>query len=116
MGDSNTGGNHTIDVNMSDTNLPTAKAKLARLRVEESAVSVSALTGEGLSVLAETIAAQTRVQSRTTRLFIPWSDSHMIATVHREGQILRREATEKGMRMVARLDDSSAGLLKSYIT
>lgn len=126
MGGSNMGGSNTntetslssnnmIDVNMGDTNLPTAKAKLERLRVEESAVSVSALTGEGLGTLAETIAEQTRVQSRTTRLFIPWSDSHMIATVHREGQILRREATEKGMRMVARLDDSSAGLLKSYI-
>ena len=47
----------------------------------------------------------------------PWQGGgDMIASVHREGQVLSESAEEAGMRLKARLEPASLGALREYLT
>ena len=45
----------------------------------------------------------------------PWDKGDVLASVHREGQVLSEAAEEHGMRVRARLEPSSLGALRDYV-
>jgi len=79
-------------------------------------VAVSAATGHGvddhfLDALGEALRAMTDVYE----LFVPWARGDLLAAAHREGQVLSEESEEKGMRVTARLEPSSAQRLSEVV-
>jgi GTP-binding protein HflX len=68
------------------------------------AVLVSALTGEGLELLGERIAAEFERTLRDVELLVPFSEGGTLSELHDfAGDDLEREDTESGVRITARL-------------
>ncbi|HZB76495.1 MAG TPA: GTPase HflX [Solirubrobacteraceae bacterium] len=67
------------------------------------AVLVSALTGEGLDVLGERIAAEFERTLRDVELLVPFSEGGTLSELHAVAGDLEREDTEAGVRVSARL-------------
>ncbi len=88
-------------------------ARLAA-RVEGS-VAVSAHSGENLETLMATIGDRVRSMTELTELVVPWDRGDVMASVHREGQVLSEAAEEGGMRLKVRLEPSSLGALRDYV-
>ena len=93
-----------------------APAEALRLAAtHEGAVAFSAVTGDGVEQLLLTVGDRIRAQTQLTELFVPFSRGDILASVHREGEVLSEEATDEGMRLRARLDDASAQRLSAYV-
>ena len=88
-------------------------ARLAT-RVEGSA-AVSAHTGDGMEELRAVIGDRLRTAACVVELVVPWERGDVLASVHREGQVLESVATEEGMRLSARLEPASVGALAAYM-
>ena len=82
----------------------------------EGSVAVSAHSGENLEHLMAVIGDRVRSMTELAELLIPWHRGDMIASVHREGQVLSESAEEAGMRLKARLEPASLGALREYLT
>jgi GTP-binding protein HflX len=67
------------------------------------AVLVSALTGEGLEVLGERIAAEFERTLRDVELLVPFSEGGTLSELHDVAGDLEREDTEDGVRVSVRL-------------
>ncbi len=67
------------------------------------AVLVSALTGEGLDVLGERIAAEFERTLRDVELLVPFSEGGTLSELHDVAGDLAREDTEDGVRISVRL-------------
>ena len=85
------------------------------LRDYEGSVAVSALTGEGLDVLLRTIGDRIRSLAKVTELVIPFDRGDVLASVHREGEVVSTEEAEGGMRIRARLSEASVGRLREFV-
>jgi GTPase len=81
----------------------------------EGSVAVSARTGENLDVLRATIGDRVRCMTELAELVVPWDRGDVLASVHREGQVLSEVAEEPGMRVKVRLEPSSLGALRDYV-
>jgi GTPase len=81
----------------------------------EGAVVVSALTGEGIDVFLRRLADRMRSITRVTDLLIPYDRGDILASVHREGEVVFTEDLEDGMHVRARLSEASAGRLKEFV-
>ncbi len=79
-------------------------------------LAVSARTGENLDLLRSLIAERLRSLSGVYELSVPWKRGDVLASLHREGQVLSETPTETGMRITARLEPASAGALRAYLT
>lgn len=82
---------------------------------DRAALQVSAATGENLDPLRLLIAERLRSLSDVFELRVPWQRGDVLASVHREGQVLSETPTEAGMRLTVRLEPSSAGALHAYL-
>ena len=79
-----------------------------RLLVDHpGSVAISARTGEGVDDLLRTIGDRLRGLSTVTELVVPFDRGDVLASLHREGEVLVETATDDGMRVRARLDDAS---------
>ena len=67
------------------------------------AVVVSAVTGEGVSVLLDTLAARLRSLAPIVELLVPYERGDVVAALHREGEVLVEVHAEGGSRLRARL-------------
>jgi GTP-binding protein HflX len=67
------------------------------------AVVVSAVTGEGTSVLLDTLAARLRSLAPIVELLVPYERGDVVAALHREGEVLVEVHAEGGSRVRARL-------------
>jgi GTP-binding protein HflX len=76
---------------------------------------VSALTGEGIDVFLRRLADRMRSITRVTDLLIPYDRGDILASVHREGEVVFTEDLEDGMHVRARLSEASAGRLKEFV-
>ncbi len=81
----------------------------------EGSVAVSAATGESIEKLLLTIGDRIRSMTAIAELVIPWDRGDVIASVHREGQVISETSEEHGMRLRARLEPSSLGALRDYV-
>jgi GTP-binding protein HflX len=67
------------------------------------AVVVSAVTGEGTSVLLDTLATRLRSLAPIVELLVPYERGDVVAALHREGEVLVEVHAEGGSRLRARL-------------
>jgi GTP-binding protein HflX len=92
---------------------PERAAKLAA--DHDDAVAVSARTGEGIDHLLRTIADRLRAMTTVRELFVPFERGDILASLHRDGEVLVETATETGMRVRARLDDAAVGQWTEFV-
>ena len=78
-------------------------------------MAISARTGEGIDGLLLAIGDRLRAGSAVTELLVPFERGDVMAAVHREGQVLVEVPEEGGVRMRARLDETSASRLADYV-
>jgi len=99
-------------INKSDLDPDEAK----RLVYEhQGTVSFSAMTGDGLNDLLLAIGDRMRALTTVIELLIPYDRGDIVATVHREGEVVSTANEESGMRVRARLADASAGRLSEFV-
>ena len=81
----------------------------------EGSIAVSAHSGHNIDLLLATIGDRVRSMTELAELLVPWDRGDVLASVHREGQVLSEAAEEDGMRIKARLEPASLGALKDYL-
>jgi GTP-binding protein HflX len=74
-------------------------------------VFASAIEEGGLDELRERLLDEIRSQRPEVRILIPVADGESLATIYREGEVLRREEGEMTISLVARLPRPSLGRL-----
>ena len=78
-------------------------------------VAVSAVTGEGIDHMLTTLGDRLRSLDTVVELLVPWDRGDVIASIHREGQVVSTVEGEHGMTIRARLSDASAGRLDEWL-
>ena len=73
------------------------------LAAEPGAVVVSGVTGNGVNVLLDTVAARLRALAPIVELVVPYERGDVVAALHREGEVLVEVHAEGGTRLRARL-------------
>ena len=99
-------------LNKADLDPDAAKRLVAEHR---GAVAFSALTGFGVNELLLAIGDRMRALTTVIELLIPYDRGDIVATVHREGEVVSTSNEESGMRLRARLADASAGRLSQFV-
>lgn len=82
----------------------------------EGSVAVSARTGAGLEEFLRRLADRMRSISRVTELLVPYERGDIVASVHREGEVLSVSDEDEGLRIRARLSSASEGRLREFVT
>jgi GTP-binding protein HflX len=85
------------------------------LATHDSAVVVSAVTGEGTNVLLDTVAARLRALAPIVELLVPYERGDVVAAVHREGEVLVEVHAEGGSRLRARLPESAVTCFGEFV-
>ena len=75
----------------------------ALLAAHPDAVVVSAVTGEGVNVLLDTVGARLRALAPIVELLVPYERGDVVAGLHREGEVLVEVHAERGTRVAPRL-------------
>jgi GTP-binding protein HflX len=78
-------------------------------------VAVSAVTGQGVELFLRTLADRLRARSKVVELRIPFDRGDVIASVHREGEVVSTTEGDDVMIVRARLSDASAGRLAEFV-
>jgi GTP-binding protein HflX len=87
-----------------------------RLLVDHpGSVAISARTGEAVDDLLRTIGDRLRGLSTITELVVPFDRGDVLASLHREGEVLVETATDDGMRVRARLDAAAVSRLREFV-
>ncbi len=81
----------------------------------EGSVAISAVTGEGIDVFLQTLADRMRALATVVELLIPYDRGDVLASVHREGEVVSTSDEPHGLRVRARLSDASAGRLSDFV-
>lgn len=81
----------------------------------EGSVAVSARTGEGIEELLAVVGDRLRTLTSVAELLVPWDRGDVMAAVHREGQVLTEAPESAGMRLRARLEPASLGVLAPFV-
>ena len=81
----------------------------------QGAVAVSALRNEGMDILLRRLTDRMRAISKVTELLVPFERGDIVASVHREGEVVSIEEAETGLRIRARLSEASAGRLREFV-
>lgn len=79
-------------------------------------VQISALTGQGIEVLLQTIDEAMPVKMLRVKMLFPFSEMGKSAEARAGGEIISEEYTEQGLELEALLDPITAARLKKYIT
>ncbi|MEO8364518.1 MAG: GTPase HflX [Ilumatobacteraceae bacterium] len=82
---------------------------------EPGSLAISAVTGYGIEDLLRTIGDRMRSISTVVELLVPYERGDIVASVHREGEVVSTSNEESGMRIRARLADASAGRLAKFV-
>ena len=81
----------------------------------QGAVAVSALRNEGLEVMMRRLADRMRAITQVTELLVPYDRGDILASIHREGEVVMSELEDGGMRIRARLSSASEGRLRQFV-
>lgn len=84
-------------------------------RRHEGSVAISAATGRGIEVFLQTLADRMRALATVVELLIPYERGDVLASVHREGEVISTADEAQGLRVRARLADASAGRLAEFV-
>ncbi|MBI5831780.1 MAG: GTPase HflX [Armatimonadetes bacterium] len=78
-------------------------------------VLISAITGQGLDELRQTMLDRSRALHRPVELLIPYSDGKSASLVEQHGQVLEREYLDTGTRMRVLLAPADLSRLENYV-
>ncbi|HSS11362.1 MAG TPA: GTPase HflX [Acidimicrobiales bacterium] len=78
-------------------------------------VMLSAVTGEGVGALLETIGDRLRAMGRVIELVVPYERGDVLAAVHREGEVLVETHGESAARLRVRVDDVGAARFREFV-
>jgi GTP-binding protein HflX len=92
---------------------PDEAGRLAK--AHPGAVAFSAQTGEGVDELLTAIGEQLRAQSSVVELRVPFARGDVLASIHREGEVVTEQAGEHGMSVRARLEPASRHRLREWV-
>ena len=81
----------------------------------QGSVAISAVTGEGIESFLASLADRLRTLTIPVELLIPYDRGDVLASVHREGEVVSTSHEELGVRIRARLADASAGRLSEFV-
>src|SRR4051812_7639527 len=81
----------------------------------EGSVALSALTGEGTKEFLEALGDRLRSLATVVELLVPYERGDVIASVHREGEVVSTTHETGGVRLRARLAEASAGRLDEFV-
>ena len=81
----------------------------------QGAVAVSALRNDGLEVMMRRLADRMRAITQVTELMVPYDRGDILASIHREGEVVMSELEDEGMRIRARLSSASEGRLREFV-
>ena len=101
-----------IVVNKADVAHDAAKQLVAD---HEGAVAISALTGEGIDDFLVTVSDRLRSLATITELLVPYDRGDVLASVHREGEVVSTAHESAGVRVRARLAEASVGRLAPFV-
>ena len=89
----------------------------AKLLLDEhpGAVAISAVTHDGLDVFLRTLADRLRTITTVVVLQVPYDRGDVLASIHREGEVVSTTDDADGLRVRARLSDASAGRLSEFV-
>jgi GTP-binding protein HflX len=79
------------------------------------AVSVSARTGEGVETLLRTMSDRLRAGSSVVTLSVPYDRGDVLASVHREGEVVDVDDGDTAWLVEARLSAASVGRLEEFL-
>ncbi|HUG00198.1 MAG TPA: GTPase HflX [Ilumatobacter sp.] len=91
-----------------------AAAKTLHARHPGSIV-ISAITGAGSEVFLESLSDRLRALATIFELEIPYERGDIIASVHREGEVVSTTEGPTALRVRARLSEASAGRLLDFV-
>ncbi len=92
---------------------PEAAARL--VEEHEGSVALSALTGAGTKEFLQALGDRLRSLATVVELLIPYDRGDVLASVHREGEVVSTSNEEAGIRVRARLAGASAGRLDPFV-
>ena len=78
-------------------------------------VVISAATGEGIDELLRTIADRVRSLTAVVELLVPYERGDVMASLHREGEVVSTSTEDGGIRVRARLSDASRGRMTEFV-
>jgi GTP-binding protein HflX len=78
-------------------------------------VAVSAITGAGIDDFLQSLADRLRALTKVVELLIPFDRGDVLASVHREGEVVSTISDDGGVRVRARLSDPSVGRLAEFV-
>jgi GTP-binding protein HflX len=78
-------------------------------------VAISAATGDGIEELLQVLADRMRAISKVIELLVPYDRGDVLASIHREGEVVSTADGDEGVRVRARLSESSAGRLATFV-
>ena len=78
-------------------------------------IAVSARTGTGIAELVGRIGERLRALALVVELHVPYDRGDVLATLHREGEVLTEVHDGDATRVQARLSDELAGRLREFI-
>jgi GTP-binding protein HflX len=100
--------------NKADAADPVTLRRLGNLYPE--AVTISALTGEGLADLQVAMVERLPVDLATVRLEIPYHRGDLVAAAHREGEVLAEKHDESGAVLEVRIPRDSLAQFAAYVS
>jgi GTP-binding protein HflX len=87
--------------------VPEVARELAARYERDEPLVISAVTGQGVPELVETIGERLRVTSRVVELSVPYARGDILAALHREGEVLSSTEGQEATLVRARLDRAS---------
>jgi GTP-binding protein HflX len=82
---------------------------------QPGAVTVSALTGEGIPGLLAAIGDRLRASARVLDLVVPYERGDILAAVHREGEVLVETHDDDAARLRVRVDGVGAARFAAFV-
>jgi GTP-binding protein HflX len=92
---------------------PTAVAETVNWH--PGAVGISARAGTGIDMFLQTLSDRLRSLSTVVELLVPYERGDVLASVHREGEVVSTTHEETGVRVRARLAEASVGRLAEFV-
>ena len=92
---------------------PDEATRLAK--THHGAVALSAQSGEGITEFLNAVGDRLRALTEVVELFVPFDRGDVLASVHREGEVVSESAGHHGMRVRARLEPASRHRLRAWV-
>ncbi|MBF0214568.1 MAG: GTPase HflX [Magnetococcales bacterium] len=95
--------------------LPEESGLVARLQGRPNVLTLSAVTGDGIDGLLETLGQESRKSSRMVQMTIPSTEGALLARLCREGRVIERQDDEERIHLTLALSPIAMGRLDPCI-